>query len=223
MLAAVIARVPAVVHGHPVHVLVVDDGSTDASVAVARAAGAELVSHGGCRGLGAAIRTGLEVARARGAWAAAFLDADGEYDPGELDRVLAPIAAGTADYVVGSRFRGTAGSMLPHRRVGNLLLTVLVSALARRRISDGQSGFRALNAAALAVAEVEHDYNYAQVLTLDLVRKGMRYAEVPIHYSRRRHGRSFVRPLPYLRLVLPAMARTLRRTRPARGAGPAAP
>ena len=215
-VAAVIARAPASAHGHPVHVVVVDDGSTDDSAVLAQRAGADVVRHGRCRGLGAAIRTGFEHARARSAWAVAFLDADGEYDPQELERVLAPIADGAADYVVGSRFRGTIGSMLPHRRAGNLVLTMLTSAVARRRISDGQSGFRALNAAALAVAEIEHDYNYAQVLTLDLVRKGMRYGEVPIRYSRRRHGRSFVRPGRYLRRVLPAIARTVWRTRPVR-------
>ncbi|HEX2063593.1 MAG TPA: hypothetical protein VHE80_04140 [Acidimicrobiales bacterium] len=55
-----------------------------------------------------------------------------------------------------------------------------------------------------------HDYNYAQVLTIDLCRKGFRYAEVPIRYRRRAHGRSFVRLVPYLRRVLPAMVRVAR-------------
>ena len=67
-----------------------------------------------------------------------------------------------------------------------------------RGITDGQSGYRALSPAATAAAEVIHDFNYAQVLTLDLLAKGFRYAEVPITYAFREHGRSFVRlgPLP---------------------------
>lgn len=209
-VADVVARVPSSVGGHPVEVVVVDDGSTDGTARVAAAAGATVVAHPRNLGLGAAVRTGLEHAHRQNAAAAAFLDADGEYDPAELDRVLAPILAGDADYVVGSRFAGTIESMLPHRRLGNRLLTWLTSAVAHRRITDGQSGFRAVGGAALRHATVTHDYNYAQVLTLELLRKGFRYAEVPIRYHRRTSGRSFVRVGRYLRRVLPAMARAAR-------------
>ncbi len=209
----VIAQVPAVVHGRPVRVVVVDDGSTDASASLAREAGALVVSHPRCRGLGAAIRTGFAVALQLDAWAVAFLDADGEYDPRELPAVVAPIVRDEADYVVGSRFTGRIESMRLHRRAGNILLTWITSFAASRRLTDGQSGFRALGRSALAAADIEHDYNYAQVLTLDLLGKGYRYAEVPIRYHRRRHGRSFVRTGRYLRRVLPAMARVVARTR----------
>jgi hypothetical protein len=149
-------------------------------------------------------------ARNADAWAAAFLDADGEYDAGEVDRILAPIASGEADYVVGSRFGGTIEAMLRRRRVGNRVLTALTSLLARQRITDAQSGYRALSRDALGCVEIAHDYNYAQVLTLDLLGKGFRYAEVPIRYRRRANGRSFVTPGRYLRLVLPAMVRATR-------------
>ena len=209
-VAAVVARVPAEVGGHPVEVVVVDDGSTDGTVEEALAAGAKVVSHDRNRGLGAAVRTGISEAMARQAEAVAFLDADGEYDPSELDALLAPILAGRADYVVGSRFRGRIDSMLAHRRAGNLALTALTSLVARRRLSDAQSGFRAIGRDALVHATIVHDYNYAQVLTLALLRKGFRYAEVPISYSRRRRGRSFVKLGEYLSKVLPAMVRAAR-------------
>ena len=201
-LPAVIERVPA-----GWDVVVVDDGSTDDSAEVALAAGAKVVRHEANRGLGAALRTGFAHAVSVDAGVVAFLDADGEYDAAELPSVVAPILAGRADYVVGSRFAGDIRSMLLRRRIGNRLLTWLTSAIVRRRLGDAQSGFRALGREALAAARIEHDYNYAQVLTVDLLRKGYRYEEVPITYARRRHGRSFVRLVPYLRHVLPALAR----------------
>jgi glycosyltransferase involved in cell wall biosynthesis len=213
-VAAVLARVPTTVCGRPVRRLVVDDGSADGTGANASAAGAEVVRLEPRQGLGAAVRRGLAEAVGRGAEAVAFCDADGEYDPAELVRLVGPVLEGRADYVVGSRFAGGRRRMLPHRRAGNALLTAALSLVARRRIGDGQSGFRALSAEAAAAAEIVHDYNYAQVLTLDLLAKGFRYLEVPISYDRRRHGRSFVRLGRYLREVVPAVVREVRSARP---------
>ena len=208
----VVARAPATVAGHPVRVVVIDDGSTDRTGPVARAAGAAVVHVSPNRGLGAAVRTGLAEGVALNAAAIAFCDADGEYAPEELERLVAPVLAGRADYVVGSRFGGDIRRMLPHRRFGNRVLTVLLRWIARAPISDGQSGYRALSPAAAADAEVIHDFNYAQVLTLDLLGKGYRYAEVPISYGFREHGRSFVRLGRYLRAVIPAVHRELNTT-----------
>jgi glycosyltransferase involved in cell wall biosynthesis len=207
---AVVRRAPAAVCGHPVQCVVVDDHSQDGTAALARRAGARVVPNPGPGGLGAAVRLGLRDAVEQGAAAVAFCDADGEYTPEELERLVAPILSGAADYVVGSRFHGDIRRMLPHRRLGNRVLTELLSLLAGRRLSDGQSGYRALSPAAAASARIVHDYNYAQVLTLDLLRRGYRYAEVPISYSFREHGRSFVRLDRYLRRVVPAVVKELR-------------
>ena len=209
-VGAVLGRAPTSVRGRPVLPVVVDDGSTDGTGALAAAAGAAVVRLEPRRGLGAAVRRGLAEAVARDAEVVVFCDADGEYDPAELERLVAPVLDGRADYVVGSRFAGGRRRMLPHRRAGNVLLTVALSVVARRRIGDGQSGFRALSAGAAAAAEIVHDYNYAQVLTLDLLAKGFRYLEVPISYDRRRHGRSYVRLGRYLRHVVPAVVREVR-------------
>ena len=155
------------------------------------------------------MRTGLAWAVDHDAVAVAFCDADGEYAPEELERLVAPVLAGEADYVVGSRFAGDIRSMRPHRRVGNLVLTRWVRWTSRAPVTDGQSGYRALSPTAAADAELVHDFNYAQVLTLDLLGKGHRYAEVPITYAFRTEGRSFVRLGRYLRAVLPAVYREL--------------
>jgi glycosyltransferase involved in cell wall biosynthesis len=210
-VAAVVARTPATVAGHPVRCLVIDDGSSDRTAARAEAAGAVVVPLDRPSGLGAAVRRGLAEAVRMDAAAVAFCDADGEYAPDELPRLVGPILAGEADYVVGSRFlRGRPRRMRPERWLGNRVLTVLLAAVARRRISDGQSGYRALSPAAAVAAEIIHDYNYAQVLTLDLLAKGFRYAEVAISYRFRTEGRSFVRLAPYLRRVVPAVWREVR-------------
>jgi glycosyltransferase involved in cell wall biosynthesis len=213
-VGAVVRRVPRAVRGHPVRCVVIDDGSADATAAEAAAAGADVVSLGANRGLGAAVRAGLAEGVAMGAAAVVFCDADGEYAPEELDRLVGPILDGEADYVVGSRFAGERRRMHPHRWAGNRALTWWVRSLARRRfgvrgVTDGQSGYRALSAAAAADADVVHDFNYAQVLTLDLLAKGHRYAEVPITYAFRTTGRSFVRLVPYLRRVVPAVREEL--------------
>jgi hypothetical protein len=104
--------------------------------------------------------------------------------------------------------------MRPHRWLGNRALTLAMKLLVRRwgvrGLTDGQSGYRALSPRAAADAEIVHDFNYAQVLTLDLVAKGFRYAEVPVSYRFRQHGRSFVRLGPYLRQVVPAVWSELR-------------
>jgi glycosyltransferase involved in cell wall biosynthesis len=210
-VAAVVARVPRLVLGRRVECLVVDDGSGDRTAERAAEAGATVLSAAVNRGLGAAVRRGLAAATERGAAAVAFCDADCEYDPAELERLVGPILEGRADYVVGSRFAGEIRRMLPQRRLGNLALTGLLRFVARAPIGDGQSGFRALSGAAAADAEIAHDYNYAQVLTLDLLAKGYRYLEVPIGYQFRACGRSFVRPVRYLREVVPAVRRELDR------------
>ena len=191
-LPEVLARIPRDRLGDAVAV-VVDDGSEDGTAEAAERAGAEIVvRHETNRGLGAALRTGLETARRLDARAAVYIDADLEYDPAEIPALLAPIEAGEADYVLGSRFLGSREGHSFLRSSGNRTFTLALSFLAGRRITDGQTGFRAFSRRALETAEIVHDYNYAQVLTLDLLRKGMRLAEAPISYRGRTGGRSFI-------------------------------
>lgn len=198
-------RVP----GYELRAIVVDDGSTDRTAKIARERGADVVRHRENAGLGAAVRTGLRTAVQRGAHAVAYLDADLEYYPEDIPRLVEPVLAGRADYVLGSRFPGGTRGMRLYRRIGNHAFTLLLVFLTRRRMSDGQTGMRAFSREAAATAEIIHDYNYAQVLTLDLLRKGYALEEVPIRYRLREHGASFI-SWRYPAKVLPAIWRELR-------------
>jgi glycosyltransferase involved in cell wall biosynthesis len=198
-------RVP----GYELRPIVVDDGSVDRTAEIASERGAAVVRHHRNRGLGAAVRTGLRAAVAAGASVVAYLDADLEYYPEDIPPLVEPILAGRADYVLGSRFLGGVQGMRLHRRLGNHAFTVLLTLLTRCRITDGQTGMRAFSREAARQAEIIHDYNYAQILTLDLLRKGFRMEEIPIRYRVRECGTSFVN-WSYPVKVLPGIWRELR-------------
>ena len=213
-----LAGIPREACGLPVDLLLVDDGSRDATPDVGRRLGARVLSHPVSRGLGAALRSGLEVARDEGYAAAVYLDGDGEYDPADFETVLDPIARGRAHYVTGSRFltaRRPEG-MAWHRNVANRASSALLGFLTETVTSDAQTGYRAFSAQALAAARIAHDYNYAQVLTLSLWGQGIEPVEVPVRYRRRVAGRSFVRYPEYLARVAPAVWREWRAARASR-------
>ncbi len=206
-IGTVIRNIPRNFHNKvDVKVLVIDDGSSDRTVDVSKKAGADyIVSFPKNQGLGAAVRAGLRECFERGADVGVMIDADGEYPADHIPHLLQPIFQGEADYTMGSRFLGTIKGMKLHRRLGNYCFTFLQSLLLRRRIYDGQSGMRAFTRQALQQAEIIHDYNYAQVLTLNLFRKGFRVKEVPIPYHVRSNGESFITFKGYLSSVLPAI------------------
>jgi len=212
-IGPVLAGLPTTVEGHPLRRLVVDDGSTDQTAAVARANAAEVITHPVGLGLGAALRSGLDLARERGVDAAIYLDGDGEYDPRQAARLLGPILAGRADYVLGSRFLGSRIGMAWHRALFNRWLSQLVGLLTSVHTTDAQTGYRAFSARAVECARIRHDYNSAQVLTLSLWGVGIDPIEVPIDYQRRAHGKSFIRHGEYLRRVAPALLAEWRESR----------
>lgn len=211
-IAQVISRIPRQVRkGWQVEVLVVDDGSTDRTVELASAAGADhIVQFANNKGLGAAVREGLASCLRLGADIGLMIDADNEYPAEEIPEVVAPIWEGRADYTMGSRFKGVIRGMKLHRRIGNVCFTLLQCLLLRRMIWDGQSGMRGFSRQAMERARIIHDYNYAQVLTLNLVRQGFRMEEVPIHYQVRVHGESFIKFRKYMGAVLPAIWKEMR-------------
>ncbi len=208
-IAKVIGKVPRWINDVEVRILVVNDGSTDQTELIAASAGADYVySYEQNRGLGAVIYFGLKQAYALGADFAVMIDADDEYPADEIPAVLQPILEDQADYVMGSRFLRPVQGMKLYRRLGNYCFTWLQCCLLMKRFTDGQSGFRAFNRRALRDLDIIHDYNYAQVLTLNLIRQGHRMVEVAISYQTRIAGDSFIRWY-YVLKVLPAIWREL--------------
>lgn len=210
-IASVISRIPR--HFDPyvdVEVIVVNDGSSDDTVAVARHAGADhVVTFEKNQGLGAAVREGLRQCCLREADVGLMIDADNEYPPEQIPDLVLPILRGEVDYTMGSRFKGVISGMTLIRRIGNYGFTALQSLLLRRWIWDGQSGMRGFSREAMESSRIVHDYNYAQVITLNLVRQGFRMLEVPIVYQVRSKGESFIKFRAYVCRVLPAIWKEL--------------
>lgn len=171
-------------------IIVVDNGSTDRTAAVAAAAGARVVSEPR-RGYGAACRAGALAAA--DADVLVFLDGDRNEDPTEMAGVLAPVLAGEADLVIGSRVRGGAapGALTLQQRVGNRVVTGLVRLLYGVRLSD-IGPFRAVPARVLRDLRMEHPtYGWPVEMVVKAARRGYRIVEVPVS-CRRRLGRSKV-------------------------------
>lgn len=212
-IANVIRKIPRDFHPSvKVEVLIIDDGSKDRTVETAKNAGADhIFSFEKNQGLGAAVRKGLELSLEMGADISVMIDADDEYPAEQIPEIVFPILIGDSDYVMGSRFLGTIKGMKWNRRLGNYCFTFLQSLLIGRWIYDGQSGMRAFSRLVMEHAEIIHDYNYAQVLTLNLVRKGFRMKEIPIRYQVRTTGESFIKFQSYMTSVLPAIIKEMTR------------
>ncbi len=134
---------------HAADVIVVDDGSTDATASVAQAAGARVVRHERNLGKSAALNNGLAQMAPPWPRAVVFLDADGQHHPDDIPRLVAPVLAGEADMVVGSRFAGRRNAAPRWRQAGQVALTAATNAFSGTRLADSQSGFRAFSPRAL--------------------------------------------------------------------------
>jgi glycosyltransferase involved in cell wall biosynthesis len=175
-------------------VVVVSDGSTDATVEVALARGAHVISLPFNLGIGGAVQTGFRFAWEEGYELAVRLDGDGQHDPGELRALVAPVVAGDADLAVGSRFVAGGGyRSSAARRIGIRILARVVSWIARQRLTDTTSGFQAANRRAIRVyaADLPHDYPEVEGIVM-AIRHNIRLVEVPVTMREREHGRSSI-------------------------------
>ncbi|HEY2776226.1 MAG TPA: glycosyltransferase family 2 protein [Candidatus Binatia bacterium] len=163
-------------------VLVIDDGSGDATASLAASAGAAVVSHPFNIRYGAALQTGYLYALRHGYDLVVQIDADGQHDPADASVLAAPILAGTADLVVGSRFHAASTyEMPPLRRLGSAWFRTLVRTLVGLELSDPTSGLQALSRGVLELYATDSfplDYPDADVLVL-AARSGFRIVDVP--------------------------------------------
>ncbi len=218
-IASVIAEVRA--FDPDFDVVVVDDGSRDATARIAREAGAHVVRLPYNLGIGGAVQTGYQYARDHGFDIAVQVDGDGQHDPSEIPVLLEPLLAGEADMAVGTRFGG-AGTYKPplFRRLGIKLFAGVVSLIVRQRVTDTTSGFRAVNRRGIRLFAADYPHDYPEVEASVLVCKHrLTMVEVPVSMRERTSGRSSItalRSIYYMIKVLLALFIGLFRRYPTR-------
>ena len=170
-------------------ILVVDDGSSDGTVGLLRELGVRWLHWPDRRGVGDAIRAGLRYAVRQGYEIAVRLDADGQHDVDDIERLLQPLRAGIADVVLGSRF--AASNRRRHSRIVQRWLGILLSIITQRTVTDPTSGFWAMGPRAVALLSEHHPGGYPEPeLHLFLSRNAMKVVEVDVHSRARLHGQS---------------------------------
>ncbi|HLI23714.1 MAG TPA: glycosyltransferase family 2 protein [Acidimicrobiales bacterium] len=187
-VGGVVRAIPPVVAGLETEAIVVVDGARDATADRASSAGALVCDVPVNRGQGAALRLGYGLARGRGAQVIATLDADGQWDPGQLGRVVAPVVAGEADFVSGSRRLGSSEGTDSIRQAGVVLFSSLISALIGRRVTDPACGIRAMRAEVTARVTLRQPQYQSSELLITAALAGYRTIEVPITMHRRLAG-----------------------------------
>jgi len=187
--------------GH--RVIVVDDGSRDATAHAAKRNGAIVLRHSVNRGQGAALQTGIAYAIRNRAEHIVTFDSDGQHAAEDVDALVAPLLAGRADVVLGSRFRGSTEGMTGLRRMMLKAAVLFTRYASGARVTDTHNGLRAFTRAAAAKLDIRLDrMAHASEILDQIVQRGLRYEEVPVHvrytaYSRRK-GQSSIAALRIL-------------------------
>ncbi|HEV8308398.1 MAG TPA: glycosyltransferase family 2 protein [Methylomirabilota bacterium] len=192
-------------------VCVVDDGSTDETAKVAAREGATVLRVPLNLGIGGAVQTGYLWAQRRGYDVAIQIDGDGQHDPRFIADVLAPIARGEADLVIGSRFLDAGGyRSTAIRRLGIRYLSWFIRARCGVRVTDPTSGFRATGRRAIELFARTYPDAYPEAEAIGLARRhGLGIVEVPVRMSERIHGASTIngwRSIQYFVMVSLALA-----------------
>jgi dolichol-phosphate mannosyltransferase len=202
-IGEVIRRTP---HNIIDKILLIDDGSTDRTAAVAAELGAEVISLSRVCGVGYAVRRGLTEARHRSIDIAVTIAGNNKDAPEEITRLLDPICEQNYDFVMGSRYLaggGCGGDMPLYRKLATRLHPALVSLLCRKRITESTNGYRALKVSVLADSRIDLDqpwldgYQLEVYLLIRLLKLGYRWIEVPVTkiYPSRLIGNTKMRPI----------------------------
>ncbi len=173
-------------------VVVINDFSSDETQLIAQYLGATVLNHSRNMGVGAAMQTGINYSKATKPDIVVTLDGDGQHKPEDIPRIIQPILSGDADLVLGSRFLKGTPDMPVIKFLGNKFFAYLIRFLTGIKLTDTQTGFRALNLKALADLDLKANYTYVQEMIIDLYSKGFRIVEVPIAVLPRKYGSSKV-------------------------------
>ena len=204
-IGPVIEALPAEICGLATAVVVVADGCADSTAAEAGAAGALVADVPVNRGQGAALRLGYRLARDGGAAYIVTTDADGQYNPAEIERVLAPVVAGEADFVTGSRRLGSQETRDMIRRAGVRFFAGTISVLTGQKVSDTTFGLRAMRSEVTGAVQLSQPQYQASELLIGVITHGYKVAEVPATIHRRRVGESKKGQNPLYKLHIPGV------------------
>jgi Glycosyltransferases involved in cell wall biogenesis len=218
-IGAVVKDIPALVDGLETATIVVVDGASDDTANVARAAGARVCDVPVNRGQGAALRLGYRIARAGGARYIVTTDADGQYDPADIARILTPVIDDRADFVTGSRVLGHQETYDRVRRLGVHVFAWLISRMTGQRITDTSFGMRAMRAEVTGAVELRQPQYQSSELLIGVISRGYRVMEVPATMRLRaagttKKGGNLIYGFRYSRVVLGTWLRERRRAAP---------
>lgn len=161
--------------------LVVDDGSTDNTAALARSCGAQVISHGRNRGVGAAFQSAVQYALENKADVLVGIDADGQFDSREIPDLIRPILDGEAQLVIGNRFSSGMPKNMPRIKYwGNQVVAKLISSISNQTFTDVSCGFRAFSREALFRLNIFAQFTYTHETILSMAYQGQRVVEHPI-------------------------------------------
>lgn len=195
-IGQVISDIPKQFDGiQNIEVVVVDDGSTDSTGVIAHSHNAHVVRHTAPMGVGAAFHDGLRKALEIGADIIVNIDADGQFNPNDIPKLLIPIQEGKADFVTATRFarEDLMPKMPAIKKWGNKWVTRLVNALTGKKFTDVSCGFRAYTRTAALKLTLFGHFTYTQETFIDLVFKDIAIAEVPLEVrGEREYGKSRV-------------------------------
>lgn len=177
-------------------ILVVDDGSRDATAALAKKAGALVYSHPKNYGLAETFKTEIEQCLRLHADIIVHTDADGQYPPADIPKLIKEVEAGT-DLVLGSRILGKIEEMPWIKKLGNKVFSKIISGVARLKIHDSQTGFRAFTKEVAAKIAITSNFTYTQEQIIRAVRAKFSVKEIPIYFAKRKHGSSRLMKNPF--------------------------
>lgn len=189
-LRHLLPKIPGSINEMEVGVLVVDDGSDDETNEVVKAHDHWVVENIINRGGGAALRLGYDILIKSGAHICVTMDADGQHQPEEIEKLVLPIIQDEYDVVIGSRVLGTREKDSPIRAAGVRIFGTIISSLLGKRISDPSSGFRAFRLDAIRNIDLREDQYHTSELIIEAIKKGFRVKEVPISILKRKYGKS---------------------------------